>query len=220
VKPDIQAIQTNSADVRRNLAAEGQIGTTIRHEFYDSTRGLLVDDVDVVWEWGRRLLPFENLHTVRTGQLDGSEVALLEQATAAANQWESIEALELTIDGRVAQTTTEIGQPSSVHLFETTPGDSRLQLVKLASTGSAQPGDTVHFTVRFDNRGDVPISNIKIVDSLATRLEYIADSEECTLRALFFAQDNAAGSSKLRWEIREQLKPGEGGVIRFSCRVR
>jgi uncharacterized repeat protein (TIGR01451 family) len=99
-------------------------------------------------------------------------------------------------------------------------GEPRLRLIKLASTAAAEPGETLEFTIRFDNRGDVPISNIKIIDSLATRLEYIADSEECTLRALFSTLDNVAGSTKLQWEVREELQPGEGGVIRFRCRVR
>ena len=222
VTAEAETVQSKTVDVRRNLTAERQIGTTIRHEFHDATRGLLVDDVEVPWEWGRRMLPLENRRALRLVELSSNELALLKQAATAAGEWESSEALELVIDGQPAQMMTGIGQPSSVVVYETMDGEPRLQLIKLASgqPGSAEAPDTVSFTIHFDNRGDVPISNIKIVDSLATRLEYIADSEECTLRALFSAADNVAGSTKLEWEVREELKPGEGGAIRFRCRVR
>jgi uncharacterized repeat protein (TIGR01451 family) len=219
VVADAQVVGSRAINVRRNLAAEGQIGTTMKQELYEATRGLLVDDVDVVWEWGRRMLPFENVHAVGTVEFDGGQRAMLAQAASAANEWNSIEAVELAIDGRPAQMVARVGKPSSLTVYETS-ADSRLQLVKLASTGAAEPGETVHFTIRFDNVGDRPISNIKIVDSLATRLEYIAASQECTLRAIFAARDNVAGSEKLEWEVREELMPGEGGVIRFQCRVR
>ena len=82
------------------------------------------------------------------------------------------------------------------------------------------PGDTVEITIRFRNVGPVPIGNVKIIDSLAGRLEYVEDSQRCSLRALFTGDDNLVGSEKLRWEIREELTPGDGGEIRFECLVR
>jgi hypothetical protein len=36
----------------------------------------------------------------------------------------------------------------------------------------------------------------------------------------FLSDYNEAESLVLRWEIIEPMKPGEGGVIRFRCRVR
>ena len=36
----------------------------------------------------------------------------------------------------------------------------------------------------------------------------------------FLFVPNEGGSLRLRWEITEPLKPGEGGVVRFRCKVR
>lgn len=59
-----------------------------------------------------------------------------------------------------------------------------------------------------------------IIDNLTTRLEYVPDTAQCSLRANFLTEENYGESLVLRWEILEPMKPGEGGVIRFRCRVR
>ena len=78
----------------------------------------------------------------------------------------------------------------------------------------------MEFTIRFDNVGDQTIGNVTVIDNLTTRLEYVDGSETCTVPANFSASDNDGASLKLRWEIEKPLKVGEGGVIRFQCRVR
>jgi hypothetical protein len=60
---------------------------------------------------------------------------------------------------------------------------------------------------------------VVIADSLTARLEYIKDSQQCSIDAQFASVPNDVGSSALRWEITE-LKGGEGGVISFDCKVR
>jgi uncharacterized repeat protein (TIGR01451 family) len=95
-----------------------------------------------------------------------------------------------------------------------------VRVVKLASAKHAKPGDQVEFTIRFDNVGDQPVGNVTIVDNLATRLAYVPDSQECSLKAAFLTQENDGESLVLRWEIDAPLDVGEGGVIRFTCRVR
>ena len=92
--------------------------------------------------------------------------------------------------------------------------------MKLASTEFAAPGETVAFTLRFDNVGDEVIGNVTIIDNLTTRLEDVADSAECSLPAEFSTQPSESGSLVSRWEITNPLQPEELGVIRFRCRVR
>jgi len=36
----------------------------------------------------------------------------------------------------------------------------------------------------------------------------------------FITEPNPAGSTMLRWEIQDPVKPGEGGVLRFRTRAR
>ena len=99
-------------------------------------------------------------------------------------------------------------------------GSPKLRVVKTASVSDALPGEEVEFTLRFDNVGFQVIGNVTIVDNLTTRLEYIDDSEECTLDANFVTDENDAESLTLRWEITDPIQRGEGGTIRFRCRVR
>ncbi len=56
--------------------------------------------------------------------------------------------------------------------------------------------------------------------SLALRLEYIESSQQSSIEARFSTIPNDAGSSVLRWEIDKELKPGEGGFVRFDAKVR
>ena len=81
-------------------------------------------------------------------------------------------------------------------------------------------GDIIEFTVRFDNTGDQTIGNVTVLDNLTPRLEYIPESQECNLKSTFVTQINKSQSLVLRWEITDPLKVGQGGIIRFKCRVR
>jgi hypothetical protein len=51
-------------------------------------------------------------------------------------------------------------------------------------------------------------------------LVYVPDSAECSVDANFMTQPNDRDSLVLRWEIIDPLEVGEGGIIRFTCRVR
>jgi uncharacterized repeat protein (TIGR01451 family) len=108
----------------------------------------------------------------------------------------------------------------SVYRVETEEGHPILRLIKVASTPFAKPGEEVWFTLRFDNMGNQPLGNVTIIDSLSTRLEYVADSAQCSREAKFIAQPNEGDSTVLRCEVNDPLEPGEGGVIRFRCVVR
>ena len=100
------------------------------------------------------------------------------------------------------------------------PSHPCLRICKLASTHSANPGDIVEFTLRFDNVGDQPLDNVTVVDNLTTRLELVPGSGQCSKESQFYCEPNKEGSLVLRWEIGESLKPGEGGIARFKCVVR
>jgi uncharacterized repeat protein (TIGR01451 family) len=93
-------------------------------------------------------------------------------------------------------------------------------VIKVASTQFAAPGATIDFTIRFDNVGDDVIGNVTVVDNLTTRLEYVPDTAQCSVPAEFSTQPNEGESLALRWEITNPLERGQGGIIRFRCRVR
>lgn len=170
-------------------------------------------------EFYNTLGAYANLELVRTGQLDGSEQPLIKRSVQAAIAWNGDQAAQVVFSNRQAVAVVGLRQPGVVYQTDE-PGDPRLRLVKLASTSNALPGEEVEFTLRFDSIGDQTIGNVTIIDNLTTRLEYIPNTAKSTVAASFSSVPNGTGSTVLRWEIKEPVKPGEGGVLQFKCRVK
>ena len=164
--------------------------------------------------------PYEACSAIRHGMMEASETAWLAKGTDAAVAWSQTECVEVLLDHQRAA--VEIGDRGLQNLYgvDEPLAKPKLRIIKVASTQSASPGDTVDFTLRFDNIGNQTIGNVTIIDSLTTRLEYDADSAQCNIPAEFSTQPNQANSLVLRWEISDPLLPGKGGIVRFRCRVR
>jgi len=162
---------------------------------------------------------FENLSVIRAGIMVGAEKARLAERSEAAIVWSKADGVNVFFEKQMAALTTGDKKAQAIYVVKG-PTDARLRICKIASTPAAQPGDIVDFTIRYDNVGDQTIGNIVILDSLTTRLAYVPDSAQSSRQAYFNATDNPADSLELRWEIDEPLKPGEGGLVRFKCKVR
>ncbi len=167
-----------------------------------------------------RFLPYEDFQIIRTGQVQDSEKTELARWVQAAVVWTKDETLAVILDEQRAAAVIRDESLVQLYVVHTPPANPQLRVVKVASTACAEPGDVIDFTLRFDNVGNQPIGNVTLLDNLATRLEYVPDSAQCSLKAQFMAEPNEGGSSLLRWEITDPLQPGEGGIIRFRCRVR
>lgn len=165
-------------------------------------------------------LPFENFRVIRLGQYDEAEMPFLARSARAALTWVNREAVRVILDGKTAVALVQNEQVEVIYTVEEPPAQPKLRVIKLASTAAARPGETVDFTIRFDNVGNQPIGNVTLLDNLAPRLEYVANSAQSSRKAHFTAEPNQVGSLVLRWEFDEPLRPGEGGVVRFRCRVR
>jgi uncharacterized repeat protein (TIGR01451 family) len=163
--------------------------------------------------------PYANLVIIRTGQIDGSEQAIIKRGVQAAVAWNGDQAAQVVLSNRQAVAVVGLRQPGAVYQTDE-PGNPRLRLLKLASTHHALPGEEIEFTLRFDSIGDQVIGNVTIIDNLTTRLEYVPNTATSTVTASFSSVPNGAGSTVLRWEIKDPVKPGEGGVLRFKCRVK
>lgn len=167
-----------------------------------------------------RFMPFEDLTAIRHGLIEASEEAFLATSIDAARTWTSDVGVQVVLDHQVATEAVGDRRVQATFTVDPIPGKPMLRIIKVASTQFAQPGDEVDFTLRYDNVGTETIGNVTLIDSLTTRLEYVPDSAQSSLEADFFADPNEAGSASLRWEIRDPLPVGEGGVVRFRCRVR
>ncbi len=164
--------------------------------------------------------PFENLSVVRMGMFEGAEMPFLARSSEAAIAWSHIQAVQVILDHTGAMAEVKYDKALSLYTVSSPPGKPKLRLVKVASTPFAQPGDEVFFTLRFDNIGNQPLGNVTIIDSLNTRLEYVADSAQCSVEAKFSTQPNEGDSMAVRCELARPLEPGQGGILRFRCRVR
>jgi uncharacterized repeat protein (TIGR01451 family) len=162
--------------------------------------------------------PYEDLNLIRNGDLKTTDPALLTKSAAAARAWTNVDEVHVIVDGQEAIEASGTRNPGDVTLYEFK--GARIRLCKVASEQMANPGDVISFTIRFDNTGEQPLKSLVITDSLAPRLEYVDKSQQASLAADFSITPNSAGSSVLRWELENGLKPGDGGLVRFSCRVR
>ena len=120
-----EALPATPSDVAIDLGLQGQVSEALNHELQDAARGLLLDDVDVVAEASRRMIPFESRRVVETIQLDAEQRLASERVVVEAVQWTNIESVELAIDGRSAYSITNVGPPSSVYTYEVNRGDPR-----------------------------------------------------------------------------------------------
>jgi uncharacterized repeat protein (TIGR01451 family) len=163
--------------------------------------------------------PHEDFLVMRLGVIKDAERAKLAEAVDAAITWTHDAAVQVVLEGQEAVEFS--GDQKAQATFRVqTPDNPCLRIIKTASTKVAKPGDVVDFTIRFDNMGDRTITSVTLIDNLTTRLEYVPGSAQCSRPAEFFTSDNQGQSLMLRWELKEPLPVGHGGLVRFHCRVR
>jgi uncharacterized repeat protein (TIGR01451 family) len=166
------------------------------------------------------LLPYENNLFIRAGTFEESEKPKLSRLIESAFAWSSDEGLQVASKGFQLHDATAATTTGNFHVYNMPEGKPRLRIVKLASTDNALPGETVDFTIRFDNLGDQSLDEVAIADNLTPRLELVADSVKCSVDAEFSVMTNAGDSLMLRWVLSKPLEVNEGGIIHFRCLVR
>ena len=94
--------------------------------------------------------------------------------------------------------------------------------MKLADHEMAQAGDTIKFTIRFENTGDFDVYDVSIVDNLTPRLEYLPGTAVIDGQhpGEVLVEDNGEGSSILTFDLDQPLKSHDRGEITFETRVR
>ena len=97
-----------------------------------------------------------------------------------------------------------------------------IHIVKLADRDEAQSGETVIFTIRFENTGDFDVYDVRIVDNLTTRLDYISGTAQIDPEhpGEVSVEPNGEGSSILTFTLDNPLKGHESGTITFEAKVK
>lgn len=128
----------------------------------------------------------------------------------------------------VTASTDSLSEVSAVFKNQQTIGledqnvEGTLHIVKLADRDTAVQGDVLRFTIRVENTGDRPLQDVRIVDNLTPRLEYVSgsvvfdDEHPGTLEESL----NGEGSSMLTFRLNEPLAGHSAGTITFQVRVR
>lgn len=163
--------------------------------------------------------PFEDMAIIRRGIFEQSEGARLAAAVLSANVWINVQRAQVILDDQKAIELATVQKPAVTYTVDE-GGPIRFRLVKVASKQEALPGETVDFTLRFDNVGGQVIGNIVLVDHLHQRLELVPDSVQSSIPTTFTTEEDEFGSLVLRWEINDPLPAGKGGIVRFQCRMR
>jgi uncharacterized repeat protein (TIGR01451 family) len=205
---------------KQNLQAGKQTGTKHATTFRSKQGDGVVSNTVKLQGFRNAFKAYEDLAVVRYGMMLEAEGAVLAKGVTNAIAWEHKQAIQIVLDRQSALVDVSNQRLETVYTVKSPPANPKLRVVKVASTSFADPGDTVAFTIRFDNIGNQPIGNVTVIDNLTTRLEYVPNSTQCSVAAKFSAQPNEGGSEVLRWEITDPLPVGRGGVIRFDCRVR
>lgn len=170
-------------------------------------------------EFAQGFLPYENFRLLRLGQFDDAERPMLAERVQNAIAWTHNQAVQVLVKDQKPATVSGEQRAQAVFVFEP-PCPGKIRICKVASTNGALPGEFVDFTLRYDNVGESEVGNVTIIDNLTTRLEYVEGTAQSSRPADFFTTENQGGSLILRWEIRDPVPAGQGGIIRFRCRVR
>lgn len=163
---------------------------------------------------------YEEIRFFREGQLARLNIAVVGDSIAAALDWNGDLGVNIyandqagqAVQGRfTAQDYTGVEDRRS-------PGD--LSIVKVVDKKVAKPGEVLTFTIRFENTGDRPLRNIRIVDNLSPRLTYVESSVDSDLDGKLDTEDNGRGSQILNFTFDTELKGHTGGWVSFKCKVR
>lgn len=201
------------------VAPIGEIGTKQASLSQLNQNPVLTEKVILLQAVQDALLPYEDFSVIRVGIFDRAEKARLAESVDAAIVWSHDKGAQVILDEQTAVIETGDKRAQATFRFDL-PEHPKIRVIKCASKNMAKPGEIIDFTIRFDNVGDAVVGNVTLVDNLTTRLEYIEGTAKTSKDADFFTQINEGDSLVLRWEFKEPLKAGDGGLVRFQCKVR
>ena len=96
----------------------------------------------------------------------------------------------------------------------------RIEIVKLADRQTAEPGETVTFRIEYENTGDLPLTEVTLIDNLTPRLGFIPETASSSRPAILGVDDNGEGSVILSWKLKEALPGRTKGFVTFKAKVR
>lgn len=163
---------------------------------------------------------FESIKFIGDREFSREERLAITDGMAAAGAWSRDLSPVISASDVTGQLVTQSVKLEGYTGVEDPRGPGQLRVVKLADKSVAEIGDTIEFTIRFDNLGGLELNDVVLIDNLTPRLEYVDGSATHTLDGELQVEDNGEGSSKLTFRLTGPLDGKTGGVLKFQCVVR
>ncbi len=130
------------------------------------------------------LAVLEHWHCLSAVRFRDIEKPWIAKGAQAAIAWTIDEQVAMVVNDLTPSTITRDLKAEEFVVYDF-PDAGRLRLCKMADKSDALPGDVVTFFLRVDNVGDSEVHKVILTDSLVTRLEYVADTQKCSVKADF-----------------------------------
>lgn len=158
-------------------------------------------------------------------------MGLLEMSTIQEINLQILEPVSSDIKtgfGQVAAT-SQATQAYATFRLQATVGTEKngrkgeIHITKEASPLIAKSGDEITFTINFRNIGDYNVHDVRIIDNLTPRLQYVNGTGRIETQdgsgGGLTAVPNREGSQTLEFTLDEPLKGGQSGTITFKAKV-
>ena len=166
------------------------------------------------------IIALNDLAFLQTGTLAQSDEARLALGIQAAFTWTRVQYPVMSAEAHGLGQIKARFQTNEMTGIDPEARPGKIRIVKLADRQTAKTGDEITFTIRYDNLGDLAVSNVVISDNLTPRLEYVPDSATSDRNGALEVFDNDEGSVILRWVLDGAVSGGKGGVVTFKARVK
>lgn len=165
---------------------------------------------------------FQDRGFLRTGQMDLTDIAHIQEQVNSAIIWNKDQYPIIAAKVEVPLEGTHSVHAAAIVVVDDRKSDEpgELRVVKMADRRQAVVGDIITFAIRFDNVGQNPVSDVRIIDNLTPRLKYVEDSATCDLAGRLIVDPNGQGGEMLIWELDQPLASKAGGVVTFKAVVR
>lgn len=169
----------------------------------------------------KAVVPVANLAFIKSGMFQRTESAVLAKGITAAAVWSKRQfPVVVAMDHKTGEVSAKAKFNEYIGREPMLKKKGKLRVVKLADRKDAQPGDIITFTIRYDNLGERELKNMKIIDNLTPRLEFVEKSGDSDRAGRLVVEDNQEGSLVLKFELFDPLPGGKGGVVKFKARVK
>lgn len=163
----------------------------------------------------------ENLAIIRSGRFDRTQEAVLAMGIQAAAKWTRRQSpMIMATNQQQSEVSASFNPSAYIGREDMRKTTGKLRIVKVADKQTAEPGETITFTIRYDNTGDRELHHIRILDNLTPRLEYVKDSADSERAGRLVVEENQEGSLVLKFELADPLPGHTGGVVKFQAKVR